>query len=154
MQRRAAADQIDDAHQRPSRRGAFDIDDFVVVADAEIDRFADGFVQRLHEGPRDFAHADPRFDDVAKLEQADAEAIGAGVLALDKARRVHCRENPMGGRRVQSGDTGQVLEAGGVRRFGKGIEERHHAFDDLDRAGCFGGPASSFGQLDSFIGVV
>ena len=154
MQRGAAADQIDDAHQRTSRRSAFYVNDFVVVAGAEIDRFADGFVQRLHEGQRDFADTDPRFDDVAEFEQADAEAIGAGVLALDEARRGHRRENPVGGRRVQSGDAGQVLEAGGVRRFGKGIEERHHALDDLDRARRFGGPAGSFGQLDSFIGVV
>jgi hypothetical protein len=57
------------------------------VAGAEVDRFADFFVQFLHVGQGDFADVDPRFDDVAEFEQADAEPVGAGVLgALDKAR--------------------------------------------------------------------
>ena len=59
MQWGAPANQIDDAYQRTSGRGAFDIDDLVVVPCAEVDRLADGFVQFLHEGQGDFAHVDP-----------------------------------------------------------------------------------------------
>jgi len=154
VQWRATADQIDDAHQRVSRGGALDIDDFVVVPCAEIDRFADAFAQFLHEREGDFAHVDPGFHQVAEFEQADAEAIGPGVLAFDEARRRHGGEDAVCGGRVQFGDAGQVLEGGRFRRRGKGVEEGHHALDDLDRTGRLGRPAGGFGQLDSFIGAV
>ena len=55
---------------------------------------------------------------------------------------------------IPFGLPGQMLEGGRLRGSGKGVEERHPAFDDLDRSGRLGRPAGGFGQLDSFIGAV
>ena len=57
-------------------------------------------------------------------------------------------------REAPAAPAGQVLEAGRFRRGSEGVEERHHALDDLDRTGRLGRPAGGFGQLDSFIGAV
>jgi hypothetical protein len=152
VQRGAAADQIDHADQGTAGRGAFEINDFVVVAGAEVDCLTDFFVQFLHVGQGHFAHADPRFDDVAEFEQADAEAIGAGVLPFDEAGCAHRGQDAVGGRWVEFGGLGQLLQAGCIRGGSEGVEQRHHALDDLDGAGRFGRPAGSFGQLISFMG--
>ena len=116
MQRRAASDQIDDADQRTARRSAFEIDDFVFMAGAEIDRLADLFVKFLHEWQGDFAHVDARFDYAAEFQQADAEAIGAGILTFDKAgvalmaARMRCAVDG-----CKFGGLGQLFQARRVR---------------------------------------
>ena len=131
VQRRAAADQIDDADQRAAARRALGVDDFVVVADAEVDRLADALMQLLHEGKGDFADVDSRFDDVAELEQADAELVGAGVLSFDEARGGHRGEDAVRRRGVEPGGLGENLEARRFWRVGQHVEQRHHALDDL-----------------------
>jgi hypothetical protein len=55
---------------------------------------------------------------------------------------------------MEFGGLGQLFQARRVGGRGKGIEQRHHALDDLDGAGRFGRSAGSFRQLDSFIGVL
>jgi len=75
-------------------------------------------------------------------------------LTFDKAGGAHRCQNAVRCRRVQFGGKRQLFQAGGIRRGGERIEQRHHALDDLYGAGRFAGSADSFRQLDSFIGVV
>ena len=149
MQRCPTANQIDDPDQRTAARGAFDVNDLVPVADTEVDGFADCFVQLLHERQGDLADVEARLDDVAQFEQTDAQCVGARVVSFDKARVGHHREDAMCRGWVQPGGCRQCFERRRSRRVGQGIEQRHHAFDDLDRSfgfGCFrhGFPVVSF----------
>jgi hypothetical protein len=132
VQGRAAADQVDDADQRASRRRALDIDDVVVVTGPKVDRLADRFMEFLHERQRDLAQADARLDEVAQFEQTDPQAVSARILAFDELGCGHRGEDAMGGRRVQGGCRGQLLERRRFARCGQRIEQRHHALDDLD----------------------
>jgi hypothetical protein len=93
----AAANQIHYTDQRATGRGSFEVDDFIIVARTEVDCLANFFVQILHEGKGNFAHIDARFNNAAEFEQTNAKAIGAGVLAFDKACGSHGRQNSMRG---------------------------------------------------------
>jgi hypothetical protein len=55
MQGCAGADQMHHAHRGTAAGGAFDIDDFVALAHAEIDAFAELLVQALHQRHRRLA---------------------------------------------------------------------------------------------------
>ena len=93
MQRGASADQINDTNQRATTGRAFDIHDFILIADAEIDGFADPVVQILHEGAGHGADADARLDDVAQFKKTDSQRIGAVLVSLDEACVGHDGEN-------------------------------------------------------------
>jgi putative component of toxin-antitoxin plasmid stabilization module len=57
-------------------------------------------VQALHQRHRCLADADARLDHVAQFQQADAEAVGAGVGPLDETGSGHRRQDAVRGRRV------------------------------------------------------
>ena len=139
MQRRAGADQVHHPDRGTTAGSAFDIDDLVALAHAEIDALPELLVQALHQRHGGLADADARLDHVAQFQQADAEPVGAGFGALDEAGTGHRRQDAVRGRRVQSGFQCQLLEADRIGVVGKDIEQLHHALDDLDAATGFGG---------------
>ena len=132
VQGRASANKIDDANQRTAAGSAFDINDIVLVANAEVDGFADAIVQFLHERTGNGTNADARFDDVAEFEQANSQGVGAVVVAFDKPRMGHDGQDAVCCRGVQAGCLRERLEGGCVVRGGQNVEQRHHAFDDLN----------------------
>src|ERR1035437_4940196 len=89
----SAADQIENANQRMPVRSALKVNDFVLIANAEIDRFANRLVQVLHKGQRDSSDVDPGLDDVTEFQQANAERVCAGVMSLNQAGMRHRRQN-------------------------------------------------------------
>src|SRR5690606_31654594 len=90
-------------------------------------------VQLAHRPEGGVADIEPRLDEVAQLEQADAELVDAGVAAIDEARGDQVVEYAVGRGRMQSGTSGELLQADRVGLGGQGVEERHHAIDHLDR---------------------
>ena len=107
MQWRARADDMHDAYRGAAARCAFDIDDLVALANAEVHTFAGGLVQLLHLRHGAVADADARLDDVAEFQKADAQSIGTGVAFLDEAARCHRAQNAMRSRRMQFAFMGQ-----------------------------------------------
>ena len=129
-----AADHVHHAHRRASARGALDVDDLVVVAHRKVHRLAGLCVQLAHDGQREFAHADARLDQIAELEQPHAEAVGAGLDAVDDAIGGHRRQDAVCGRGVQPGVLRDLLQAERLGMLGEHVEQLHHPLDDLDRA--------------------
>src|SRR5690606_4255978 len=62
-----------------------------------------GPVQLAHRPEGGVADIEPRLDEVAQLEQADAELVDAGVAAIDEARGDQVVEYAVGRGRMQSG---------------------------------------------------
>jgi CRP-like cAMP-binding protein len=83
VQRRAAADELLDAHHAV-RRDAFDIDHLVALAHGQVHRFADLVAQPFHFRPRHRAHiqADPDFR--RQLQQMRPKQVEAGFIAGDE----------------------------------------------------------------------
>jgi hypothetical protein len=90
-----ATHQIDDTYQRATARSPFDVDDLVVVANAEIDGFANALMQLLHVWQGDLADVDPRLDQIAEFEQPDTERVAAAFVALDDRGAGHRRQDPV-----------------------------------------------------------
>src|SRR5690606_25626343 len=111
MERRPAADGADDLHAGALGQRALDVDDLVALADGEVDRLAGGPVQLAHRPEGGVADIEPRLDEVAQLEQADAELVDAGVAAIDEARGDQVVEYAVGRGRMQSGTSGELLQA-------------------------------------------
>ena len=69
------------------------------MADTEIDRFADLFVQCLHVGQA-IADVQPRFHEIAELQQADAEAVEPAscrsTMRANRSSRRGCGEPSRG----------------------------------------------------------
>ena len=154
MQRRPSADQINHAHQGATTGRAFDIDDLVLVTDAEVDGFADLSMQFLHERTRHAADADARLDDIAQLQQTDSQRVSTRLVPLDEPGIGHHRQNAVRRRRMQAGGLGQHLQRGRFVVFSQDIEQGHHSFDDLDRAFGFQLFSHDFGESLVFLGVV
>ena len=132
MQGRPLTHQIDHPYQGTAAGGTLDIDDLVVPPNSQVHRFADALVQGLHEGQGDLPQVDAGLHQVAQLQQADAQAVGARLLALDETGLGHGRQDAVGSGRVELGALGQLLQAGRLRGGGQGVEQGHHALDDLD----------------------
>jgi len=144
VQWRTRADDVHHPHRGPPARGSIHIDDLVASAHPQVDTLAGGGMQLEHVGHGRVAQRDARLDQAAELEQADAEAVGAGLRALDEAAVRHRTEDAVRGRGVQPGLHRQVLERDGVGVFGEHVEQFHHAFDDLDRGLAFGAGGVGF----------
>jgi hypothetical protein len=85
VERRPRSHDLHDAHHGVAVGRALDINHLILVPHREVDRFSQLLVQDLHMGQRLLPHADARFDEVAELQQADAEPVGAGLDAVDQA---------------------------------------------------------------------
>ena len=133
----ARPDDLHDAHHRARQRGALDVNDLIVVADAQINSLAERLVQRMHVRQRFLAHVDARFHQVAELEQPYAEAVRPGLDAIDEAAVDHHAQDAVRGRRVERGLRCELLQVDRGRMPRERIEQRHHALDDLDGRLCF-----------------
>src|SRR6185295_13407788 len=80
------------------------------------------------------AHADARLHQVAQLEQAHAEAVAAGLDAVDHAVGRHRGQDAVRGGRMQAGVLRDLLEAERLGMLREHFQQPHHAVDDLDRA--------------------
>ncbi|MNY41686.1 hypothetical protein D3C86_1765190 [compost metagenome] len=89
-------------------------------------------MQRTHRCECRIAHGQPCLHEVAEFQQPHAEPIAAGVRAIHETARHHVIENAVCRGRMQAGGQRQLLETDGVRVLGERIQQRHHAFDDLD----------------------
>src|SRR5574339_59441 len=134
VQRRARADHVHHAHRRAARRGALHVHDLVAVAHREVGGLAGLRVQLAHHRQRELAHADARLHQVAELEQAHAEAVAAGLHAVDDAVGGHRGEDAVRGRGMQPGVLRDLLQAERLGMLREHVEQAHHAVDDLDRA--------------------
>ena len=130
----ARADDVHHAHRRAARGGALDVDDLVAVAHGKVGGFAGLRVQLAHHRQRQLAHADARLHQVAELEQAHAEAVAAGLDAIDHAIGGHRRQDAVRCRRVQPGVLGDLLQPERLGMLREHFQQPHHAVDDLDRA--------------------
>ncbi len=134
------------ADRGPAAGGAFHIDDLVALAHAQIDALADPLVQPLHQRQRGITDVDPRLDQVAQFEQADAQAVGAGVRSFHDAADRHGGQDAMGRGRMQPGFQRELLQADRVVVTGEHVEEGRHPLDDLDAAARLGGRRSGGGK--------
>ena len=143
VQGRACADDLHDPHHLSVRAYAFDIDDLIALPDAQVDGLAQIVVQALHEGQGLLAHVQPGLHQIAELQQADAQPIGARLDPIDEPVFDHDRENPVGRRGMQVRVARQLLEVGRFRLSGQRLHQTHHAVDDLNgrfrllRGHCF-----------------
>jgi hypothetical protein len=85
VQRRAAADGAHHLHARALAVGALHVHDLVALAHAQVHRLLGQAVQLAHGLQGRVAHRQPRLDQVAQLQQAHAQAVGAGLRAVDEA---------------------------------------------------------------------
>ena len=126
-----------------ARADALDVNDLVALANAKVDGFLQLVLQALHVGQRFLADVEARLDEIAELEQPDAQAIRAGFDAIDQPVFDHDREDAMRGRRMQVGLTRELLEIGGTRMGRQRLDQAHHAIDDLNgRLGLSSGHGS------------
>ena len=90
------------------------------------------FVRRLLTR-RLVANADARAHQRAEFEQPRAQAISAGLDAIDHAVADHYVKYAVRGRRMQLRSLCEQLEVHRRGLLRQRVEERHHAVDDLDR---------------------
>ena len=102
MQRRPAADGAHHLHARAFAVGALDVDDLVALAHRQVDRLVGQLVQFAHRPERGVAHVEPGLHQVAEFQQAHAEAVAAGLGAIDEAADGQVVEDAVRGRRVQA----------------------------------------------------
>ena len=116
----ARADHVHHAHRRAARRGPFHVHDLVVVTHREVHGLAGLRVKLAHHRQRSLGHVDPRLHLVPQLQQAHAEAVGAGLDAVHDTVRGHRRQDAVRSRRLQPGELGDLLRAnGGARGAGR-----------------------------------
>ncbi|MNT26312.1 hypothetical protein D3C72_1618760 [compost metagenome] len=128
----AATDGAHHLHARTLAVGALDVHDLVALAHAEVDRLLRELVQLAHRAQGRVAHVQPALDQVAKLQQAHAEAVAAGFRAVDEAADREVIEDAVRGRRVQPRLFADFLQRDRFFARGQDVDQREHALDDLD----------------------
>ena len=132
VQGRPAADGAHHLHAAALGQGTLDVDDLVTLADGEVDGLSGEAVQLAHGAHGSVAHVEPGLDQVAQFQQPQSQLVAAGVDAIDEAGGDQVVEDAMGSGWVQCRATGQFLQADGPGLLGQRVEQRHHAFQDLD----------------------
>jgi hypothetical protein len=87
-----------------------------------------------HHRQRELAHADPRFHQVAELEQAHPQAVAAGLHPVDHAVGRHRGEDAVRGRRMQARVLRDLLQPERLGVLREHLEQPHHPVDHLDGA--------------------
>ena len=95
MQRCSAANRPNHLHARPFTVSALDVDDFVTLSYAEIDRLLDQFVQVAHGEQGSIADVEPAFHQIAQLEQPHAQTVAPGLRSIHKSAGRQVVENPV-----------------------------------------------------------
>ncbi|MNT36142.1 hypothetical protein D3C72_1722060 [compost metagenome] len=132
VQRRTAADGAHHLHAGALAVGALDIHDLVALAYRQVDRLPGHAVQRAHRRQRRVAHRQARLDQVAQFQQAHAKAVAARIGAVDETAGHHVVKDAVRGGRMQARGQRQLFEADRVGVLGEGVQQGHHALDDLD----------------------
>ena len=140
VQRGTATDGAHHLHARALAVGPFDIDDFVALAHAEIDRLLRELVQFAHWRQRGVANVQAAFDEVAQFEQPHAQPVAAGFWSIDESAYCKVVQDSVSGRRVQSGLFADFLQRHRVLAGRQNVDQGEHTLDDLDdgRSGSIG----------------
>ena len=136
MQGRPPADGAHHLHARAFAEGAFDVDDFVALAHAQVDRLLDQAVQLAHGRQRRVAHVQTAFDQVAKLQQTHAQAVTARLGAVNVTANRQIVQDAMGSGGVQAGFVADVFKRNGFFFGRQHVDQREHTLDHLNRRGC------------------
>ena len=102
MKRGSAANGAHHLHARTFAVGAFNVNNFIALAHAQIDRLLYQLVQIAHGRQCSVAHIQSRFDHVAQFKQTHAEAVAARFGAIDKSTNGEIVQNAVRCGRVQS----------------------------------------------------
>ena len=95
-------------------------------------------MQLAHGNQGRFAHAQAGLDQIAQFQEAHAQPVAARFGAIDKAANGQIVEDAVRGRGVQAGALADLLERYRFLARGQHVDQREHAFQDLD-AGLGGG---------------
>ena len=132
MQRGATTNGADHLHARAFAVGAFDVNDFVTLAHAQVDGLLNEFVQVTHGGKGRIAHIEPALDHIAQLQQTHAQAIVTSLWAVHKAAGGQVVQDAVRRRRVQPGFLADFLERDGFFAGRQYVDQAEHAFNHLD----------------------
>ncbi len=86
------------------------IHDLVALANAQVDRLLDQLVQFAHGQQCGVAHAQARLHQIAQFQQPHAQAVAAGLRAVDKTSDGQIVEDAVGRGWVQTGLFADFLE--------------------------------------------
>jgi hypothetical protein len=92
-------------------------------------------VQLAHRQQGRVAHVQAGLHHVAQFEQAHAQAIAAGLRAVDEAAGGQVVEDAVGGGRMQAGLLADLLQGDRFLPRRQHVDQREHALDDLDGRG-------------------
>ena len=89
-------------------------------------------MQLAHGNQGRFAHAQAGLDQVAQLQETHAQPVAARFGAVDEAADGQVVENAVRGGGVQAGALADLLERYCFLARGQHVDQREHAFQDLD----------------------
>ena len=110
VQRCPASNGPDDLHAGALAVSAFNIDNFVTLADTQVDGLLNDFVQFPHRYQGCVVDAQPAFHHVAQFEQAHAQAVTTCLGAFHKSTYGQVIQNAVSCGWVQSSLFGNVFE--------------------------------------------
>ena len=114
MQGCAPANGAHDLHAGALAIGPFNINNFVALAHAQVDRLCNQFMQLAHGQQRSVTDIEPAFHQIAKFEQAHPEPVVAGMGSVNKPSGCQIIENPVGGGGVQPSFFADLLQRHGL----------------------------------------
>ena len=132
MQRRPPADGANHLHARAFAVSAFDVDDFITLAHAQVDGLLNEFVQITHRSQGRIAHIESALDHVAQFQQTHAQSVVARLRAVYKAAGGQIVQDAVRRRGVQPGFLADLLERDGFFAGRQHIDQGEHAFNHLD----------------------